>query len=162
MVIVKISQKRFQKQPWIQSTNKSAGYIHANRGVPRSAGALKKKQVWRPQRNWQLALWIWQDRKDAYCLQTRLLGTADLKLQQPSSVYWQSSWKQPNVGSALNTLQIYLLRLICFSNSVSDKLLNTRGHCAAVTTSLVFQKWLNDLLLQQLWQVKATMKFYNA
>ena len=88
------------------------------------------------------------------------LGTTDLKLQQPSSVYWQSSWKQPNVGSALNTLQIYLLRLICFWNIVIDKSLNTRDHCATVTRSLVFQKWLNDLLLQQLWQVKTTTKFF--
>jgi len=60
--------------------------------------------------------------------------------QQPSSVYWQSSRKQPNLGSALNTLQIYRPRLICFSNSVIDKSLNTRDDCAAVARSLVFQK----------------------
>jgi len=32
----------------------------------------------------------------------------------------------------------------------------TGDHCAAVTRALIFQKWVNDLLLQWLWQLKPT------
>jgi len=48
-----------------------------------------------------------------------------------------------NVGSASNTLQICLLRLIYFRNSAIEKLFTTRYHCAAATRALVFQmtKW---------------------
>jgi len=58
------------------------------------------------------------------------------------------------IGSASNTLQICLLRLIYSRNSVIDKCLTTRDHCAAMIRDLVFQKRLNDLLLQQLRQLK--------
>ena len=78
------------------------------------------------------------------------LGTTDPELQQASSVYWQSIWKQGKVGSASNMLMICLLRLIYFRNSVIGKWLTTRDHCAAMTKDLVFQKRLNDSLLQQL------------
>jgi len=37
---------------------------------------------------------------------------------------------------------------------VIEKCLNIRDHCAAVTKNLLFQKRLNDLLLQQLRQLK--------
>jgi len=48
-----------------------------------------------------------------------------------------------------------------FRNSVIDKSLITRDHCPAVTRALVFQKWLNDLLLQQLLQLKPTTDELN-
>jgi len=56
----------------------------------------------------------------------------------------------------INHATICLLRLIYFRDSVIDKSLTLRDHRAAVTSALVFQKWLNDLLLQQLYQLKLT------
>jgi len=51
--------------------------------------------------------------------------------------------------------------------SVIDQSFTTRDHCAAVNKALVFQKRLNDLLLQQLWQRKPNTdklktKFYKS
>jgi len=52
---------------------------------------------------------------------TRNVSTwSSLELQQASSVDWQSSWKQPNVGLVSNTLQICLPKPIRFINRLID------------------------------------------
>jgi len=64
-------------------------------------------------------------------------------------VNWRSSWKKSNVGSAIKDAAS-LPTKAQIPESVIDKPLTIRGHCAAVTKALVFQKRLNNFVLQQL------------